>query len=299
MKKLYFILVTLVLTSCSAGYQQLISIASPQVKINEGGGFAYYEEGIVVHYDFWSSGGKLSFVITNRGNKDIYVDLSRSFLVVNGFTHDYYKNRVFSRRTVTAVESSLALGGTNAFSTSNSYGAAFSSSLGNTNYASAFGSAAGTTTVSTMTQKYISTTAVNRGVDMVEKPGVWIPAHTSRFFSEFSLFNEPIRKCGFARDPSSEESVVMNFTEQTTPYEFENILMLVIDGQEHRIVNSFFIDKVKNMVREDTYEEKDGVKCDGTKSGETIRVYKYYSANRFFIDYDLEIGMSNDRNKEE
>ena len=130
------------------------------------------------------------------------------------------------------------------------------------------------------------TSLSGRGVEYKEKEGVWIPAHSSRRFCEFTLMDVPYRQCGFARNPSRNEDMTLSFTEKNSPYAFDNVLMLVVNGIDRRIVNSFYVSSLTNIQSDETYEDKHVENCDGSKSSEIVRIYKHLSANRFFINYD-------------
>ena len=80
MKKIMYLFSLLTLTSCAVAFQQIASISSPQMQLADDGHFAYSEDDIVVDYNFWAPSGKMSFVITNNLESDVYVDLGRSFL---------------------------------------------------------------------------------------------------------------------------------------------------------------------------------------------------------------------------
>ena len=239
MKKIMYLFSLLTLTSCAVAFQQIASISSPQMQLADDGHFAYSENDIVVDYNFWAPSGKMSFVITNNLESDVYVDLGRSFLVVNGMTFDYFQNRTYSSNS---SETSLS----------------------------------------------------GRAVEYKEKEGVWIPAHSSRRFCEFTLMDAPYRQCGFARNPSKDEDMTLSFTEKDSPYAFDNVLMLVVNGIDRRVVNSFYVSSLTNIQQDETYLDKNVEYCDGTKGSETVRIYKFRSANRFFINYDYDSRQKSD-----
>ena len=62
---------------------------------------------------------------------------------------------------------------------------------------------------------------------------------------------------------------------------------LVVNGVERRVVNSFYISGLKNMQCSETYKEENEVSCDGSRTGQTVKIYKFRSPNRFFINYDF------------
>ena len=287
MKNCLFILLLLALTSCATAFQQIASISSPQMRLSDDGHFAYSEDDIVVDYNFWAPSGQVSFVITNNLDSDVYVDLGRSFLVVNGMTFDYFQNRTYSTNSSSTIVSSSSYGASNTFAVASGMSNAFASSYGNTAYGDAYGVAAGSSRTTGYSLRSTSSSTVNRGVEYAEKEGVWIPAHSSRHFCEFSLLEAPYRQCGFARNPSKREDMSLTFDAANSPYTFENMLMLVVNGVDRRVVNSFYISGLKNIQRSETYEEEDGVNCDGSRTGQTVRIYKFRSPNRFFINYDF------------
>ena len=290
MKKLFFLLPILALTSCATAFQQIASISSPQMRLSDDGHFAYHDDDIVVDYNFWAQNGQVSFVITNNLDTDVYVDLGRSFLVVNGMTFDYFQNRTYSTNSSSTIVSSSAYGASNTFALASGMANAFASSYGNTAYGSSYGSASGSSRTNSYSHRTTASSTVNRGVEYGEKEGVWIPAHSSRHFCEFSLLEVPYRQCGFARNPSKKEDMTLSFSESNSPYAFDNMLMIVVDGVDRRVVNSFYISSITNILRTETYTEEDERGCDESKTGEMVRIYKFRSANRFFINYDFNSG---------
>ena len=270
------------------------------MRLADDGHFAYSQDDIVIDYNFWAPGGQVSFIITNNMDCDVYVDLSRSFLVVNGMTFDYFQNRTYSANSSSTLVSSSAYGASNTFALTAGMANSFASSYGDSAYGKTYGAAAGTSRTNAFSRRATTSSTVNSGIEYKEKEGVWIPAHSSRHFCEFSLLDAPYRQCGFARNPTKKEDMTLRFTENNSPYAFDNVLMLVVNGADRRVVNSFYISSLTNIQREETYEDKDGENCDGSKTYEKVRIYKFRSANRFYINYDFESeknGASNDRLK--
>ena len=301
MKVLLTLLSVTALTSCATYFQQLASVSSSQMTTAPDGHFCYEQDGVTVDYNFWAPNGKFSFVLTNNLDTDIYVDLGRSFLVVNGLTFDYFQNRAYSTNSVSTVVSSSAFGTSYTYGGAVGYGNASASSYGNSAYGNAYSAVSGSSRTSASATSLTASSSVSRSIQYMEKEGVWVPAHSSRSFCEFSLMSVPFRKCGFARNPTKKEDMTLYFNESNTPYSFENMLMLVVDGSDRRVVNSFYVSELTNKQEVETYEEKDEVTCDGTPTGLKVRIYKYSSPGRFYIDYrfnprDLTSG-GNDREK--
>ena len=287
MKKICFLSLVLALSSCATAFQQIASISSPQMKVQDDGKFRYDAGDIIIDYNFWAQNGQVSFVITNNSDNDVYVDLSRSFLIVNGMTFDYYQNRTYSSNSSSTVVSSSSYGASNTFAVANGMANALATAYGNTASASAFSNATGTSRSFGFSNRSTSSSTINRGIEYGEKEGVWVPAHSSRHFCEFSLLEAPYRRCGLARNPSKREDATISFSEANSPYVFDNMLMLIVNGKDHRLVNSFYIDRITNILREETYTEEAARNCDDSRTGEKIHILKFSSPNRFYINYDF------------
>ena len=203
-------------------------------------------------------------------------------------TFDYFLNRTYSFNSSNTYISSSSYVGSNTF--------AYASSYGNYSNATAHSYASGSSNTSIFSSNSTSSSTVNKGVEYQEKEGVWIPAHSSRHFHEFSLLETPYRKCGLARNPSRKEDATISFSEDNSPYVFDNILTLKINGDEKRIINSFFVESITNILRDLTYTEEEKTDCNGVWTGEMVRIYKFRSANRFYIDYEFKTGT--DRTKD-
>lgn len=61
---------------------------------------AYLDDNCEVIYDFWCDGGDASFTFFNKTDKEIVLDLSRSFFVKNSIAYDYAEDiNIFAPRT--------------------------------------------------------------------------------------------------------------------------------------------------------------------------------------------------------
>lgn len=82
------------------------------------------------------------------------------------------------------------------------------------------------------------------------------------------------------------------FTEQNTPYAIDNMLMLVVDGKDRRLINSFYISNFLNIREDQSVEEQSKLDCNNAKTRQKIYVLKYASPDRFFINYQLSPAMT-------
>ena len=98
MKKLFLLLAiaSWLLTSCTPSvFMQIATLSSDNVNLQKNGSFAYKDTLMTIEYDFWSKTGKFSFLITNNSDNDIYLNLSESYFVNNGYAYDYYRARTY------------------------------------------------------------------------------------------------------------------------------------------------------------------------------------------------------------
>ena len=79
----------LYLTSCANPfYHQIATFSSEDAKI-ENDKYVAENDIIRIDYDFWAEYGCFRFVITNKTEKDVKIDLLRSFFIVNNIAEDY------------------------------------------------------------------------------------------------------------------------------------------------------------------------------------------------------------------
>lgn len=270
-RRIILLLTIMTMTSCAASvYYQIATISSPQMSVSDDGTFSYNENDLTIDYDFWSDHGKVGFIITNNTNEDIYIDLSRSFLIVNGMTFDYCRNRTYKSKTSGIVNN--------------------------------LSSEKGTTADNRKSMTYVldkdatSPDRYNYNIETTEKEGVWIPAHAARYFCEFYLLQDTYRRCGLPLNPSRKENASIDFNEKDTPYVFENRLMIMVNGQEQRLINYFYINNITNLHESEAIEQGYMRDCFGHPTEEKFKRCKYQAPNRFYINYEYGGKLSADSN---
>lgn len=286
MKRLIFLLLAVpLLTSCAQYYYQIATISSDQLELEGNGIYSYATPEYVIQYDFWDNSGVVRFSFENKTDSDIYIDLSRSFLVVNGIAQDYYQNRTWTNRTTIASTSSSGYSFGNAKSSSNSISSRFNNYV---SYQPKLTSTIGfaNTNVLGINQSYTVTSSNTSGIAVEEKEGVWVPAHTSKIFNEFSIMSYPYRECGFDRFPSDDKSK-MDFTVASSPVVFENRLYIKKDGVEIPIKNTFYISNLNNLSEKNATYKDFEKNCNGKDREENgIKTYmKDASPNKFYVKY--------------
>ena len=87
MRKFFYIAFVLLATSCSTTFYQVCTMEST-LKHSDNA-ITHIDENCEIIYDFWGPSGNAGFVFHNKTDKEIIIDLSRSFFIVNGLARDY------------------------------------------------------------------------------------------------------------------------------------------------------------------------------------------------------------------
>ena len=97
MKKLFPITIILLsLTSCAPiFYYQSYKIEPVNNVTKSSNPLVYEDENLIVEYNFWGEGGNVEFLLYNKSDKNIYVNLKESFFIRNGIAFDYFLDREF------------------------------------------------------------------------------------------------------------------------------------------------------------------------------------------------------------
>lgn len=287
---------TLLCSACSPLlYQQIATLSSENVSLKDNGSYAYEDGVMTIEYDFWSESGKFNFIVTNNSDDDIYLNLSESYFVNNGYAQDYYQARtyVYTSRSVAASGStaSAAVAG----NASVSAGVA-----GQGLYGGVVGVAAslGATKGYGASKTYSVAAEKGASVEFAEKAIVCIPAHSYKVFEEFNVSSSVFRECGFVRDPSRKETAIKEYDGYTSPRVIENRLVFNIGEVTIPVTNIFYVSQYLNISTEEATEYVKVERCDGSKRD--VKVHKLSANNKFYITYsknDLLTtdGTANDR----
>lgn len=90
MKKYFLLLiVSLLFTSCKS-YIQIYDVDSTSAKTSNEQ-FVFENEDCKLTYNFWEEWGNASMVFTNKTDKNLFVSLSQSSYIFNGFSSSFYK----------------------------------------------------------------------------------------------------------------------------------------------------------------------------------------------------------------
>ena len=253
MKKNSYIIIASVLciliASCSNTYQfcQVYETRSlnQDDHLREGNNELRYENShCIIRYNFWSNGGTADFEFYNKTDEIIYIDLAKSFFVLNGEAFDIYRNREWSQGSIVGVASSMSYGH------SASRSAALSVGLIEPSLTSNGMVAAKATKIASKSANIASMNAVTRSesstVTIKEKQIIAVPPHSKKYIKTYSITNAPFLSCDLQRYPS--QHAKLNFTAEDSPYHFSDIITYTIgDNTQHITVNNeFYVSSVTN-----------------------------------------------------
>ena len=267
MKKVLQILaVLLAFASCTPqNYYQLVETGYNDLsKTKEY--LTFENDDIEILYDFWGDKGNGSFIIKNKLEKDIFVDLKRSHLIMNDFAFTYFQNRSYSTPKV-----------------------------------SFFSSASDEELEKQRKIKFPGITPKElpeHGEDVVvfnEERVICIPSKSSQIVYGFTLQTEIYRDCNLLRFPKTKEILSSDFTLENTPLKYRNRISYGFSEQEpseKQIENSFWVSKITNYSQKD-FIGSEYLKYCNDSSSYRINTYPFRSNTSFYFKYKLEPGSLN------
>lgn len=265
-KYLFLIPLAVLLSSCSTrSYFQICKVTS-DLPTSQSGAYEYKNSDCDVTYNFWADGGSVCFVVTNNTNEILSIDLSKSFLIKNGFAYDYYLNRTASTSSAVVTSKSSGTSGT---------------ALGYWNFLGQKvpGSISASSASSVDTQKSYS-------LSYEEKSVVAIPPHASKVFSEYTIMSNRFKDCDLYESPSKNDQVSMSFNRSTSPVTFTNSICYRVGNNDadQFIENSFYVSEVSNKHYKATiHKVKEG--CPSDLNKKKVEQFIKTSPKEFFIPY--------------
>ncbi len=251
----------LLLVACTPhNYYQLIETESKDLKV-EKDIITYENEDLIITYNFWGNRGNGSFIIYNKTKKDIFIDLKRSHLILNGFAYTYYQNRVFTSPKISF------------------FSPASDDEISEQRAIKLPG----------VTPKSVPEQAVDITTFQEERI-ICIPPKSAQEIFGFDLIKDIYRDCSLLRFPKSKEIVSSEFTLENSPIKFENYITYDYSEEFNsvRVVrNMFWANKVTNYPSTDFQTEEFLNHCGDSAGLETI-VYPYKKSSSFYLEYKLE-----------
>lgn len=263
---LFALLISIIMTSCVTYFQVYKAVPSDKIAIKDNL-LVYEDENCRVSYNLWSEGGNIGFRFFNKIDKNIYLNLDESFFILNGVSHNYYKNRVFTSSGAKNISGTTVTGST----TGISY-------LGliptNRNFA--------TNTLELMT-------SLGYSVSYNEEKIVCVPSKTSKIISEYNINESLFRDCDLYKYPTKKQIKSMTFSKEQSPLIFSNRIAYTIGKTDNLIKfeNKFYVTEITNYPQSEMYESIYDEYC-GQKSMTTTKYFKDASADKFYIKYKKE-----------
>lgn len=256
------------LTSCvSKSYFQVYKTAPSDKLVVKNNLLVYEDENCKVSYNLWGDGGNIGFQFFNKTDKNIYLNLEESFFILNGFSYNYYRSRVFTSSTSSGATTSR---GTTATKSVTGYNYL---DLIQTNIISA------TNTVGLMTSSGFS-------VSYNEEKIVCIPSKTSKIISEYSINQSLFRDCDLFKYPTKKQIKSKTFSKEQSPLVFSNRIAYTCGQNDNltKFENEFYVTEISNYPERKMFELKYDEYC-GQKSMTMTKYFKNISAYKFFIKY--------------
>lgn len=301
MKKniIYFLAICFIcsfITSCAPmQYMQIATLKSEQVELQTDGSFKSRNSEFTIEYDFWSNYGNVGFLITNNSDKDLYLNLEKSYFINNGYAYDYYQNRVFIYSSISSSSSSStasrssAVGNLNSNTISSQYINGYynySGSIVNSNSYSSYSSHSKTSGYSS-SSTYSTYSEKGSTIEYIEDKIVCIPAHSAKYFGEFQVSSTVYRECGFPRNPSKKEETILEFEEKDSPRVFENRLMFVLDNKDIPVNHKFYVCEIQNILKDNAYRQAYRKDCNNNNINPPVLVNKMASSDKYYLYYNF------------
>lgn len=245
---------TLILTSCAVtNYYQVYktNLDSGTITNNK---IVFEDKNCSVSYNLWTEGGDIGFNIYNKTERDLTINLAKTFFVLNGVAYEYFQNRTFSKSS-------------NSGSTVTSYNYPY---YWNSNVA-----------------KVAGTSSTSFSTSYIEKPELTIPSKTSINISEYHITNIRYTNCDLPKVPSKKNIKTLKFEKSNSPFVFYNLITYLTNAETIKFENKFYISEITNYPSTEMFKDIDTTIC-GKKLNFPIPVYKNKTPDKFYIKYSAD-----------
>lgn len=253
MKKLTLLLISTFLASCTASNYCQVYKANAENGIISNGKIVFEDSSCIVSYNLWASGGDIGFRIYNKTAKDLIIDMTKSFFVLNGVAYEYYQNRTFT--TLISNGKTIA--------SYPYYYYWYSDPSKATEY-----------------------DMKSNSTSFVEKPLLTIPSRTLINVTEYRIINSPYLNCDLLQFPKMKKVKTLKFDKLNSPFLFYNIISYKSIGDNVRMENNFYVSEITNMpsyeVKKTIYEDECGKKLPVSKL-----VFKEVAPDKFYNYYNV------------
>ncbi len=265
-----FVALGLGMTSCKSAFFQVYEVESDNLK-QQVNSLVFENEDCKLFYNLWSNNGKVTFTMLNKTDKDIFVNLSQSFFVKNGFAIDYFQGRTYTSQvfvqntyvstTLSATGKASGLWGDNVYD--------FSKDV--------------------LVKSNKAVKGIAQSVSTEEKEIVCIPAKCYKVFSYYSVNPSRLIVCDNSKDYPRQSAAIAFYSKDTSPVSFKNRIAYGFNKSEvaeKHVDNNFWITSVTNYSRK---AATDKVKASsGCDKGSKRKVFKIGGPNKFYAVFKDE-----------
>lgn len=270
-KTLFIVLVVLLATSCNRTFYQVYKVEAPGLQEKQNS-LVYENEDCIVSYNLWGDHGNMAFWMTNKTDKDLFVNLDRTFFIKDGVAYNYYQAREWQNAKIS--------------STSITDAASVSAGAGLTGALTLWGdiySASVSVSKSLFASKSKSRT-VSSSVTVKEQPVICIPAHSSKLISEYTINSKTYLSCIKKVDYPKRESVAAKYQPADSPLRFSNRIAYSTSPcrKDMKFMNhTFWLSEISNYSKKAAFMKEKVKPCYGReKVG--VEYFKIASPRKFY-----------------
>ena len=259
--------------SCSQEFYQVYTMESKDMKMQDNS-ILFENDDCQVSYNLWSNGGIISFAFINKTDRDIFLNMNESFLVVNGQARNYFEDKTYTY----GAASSLSFG----------YGESLGVSLGGKTGAWANKLY---TVSSDVAGSLVAKTTLANTVSIKEQPVVCIPAHSYKSFSKFCLSPIIYQKCDKKVDYPTRKESIMKYSFDNSPIKMNNRLTYGFsnNNMDKHIDNIMWLGEITNYPRKDAIENG-SVKGCYEEFSKKVSYFKIGTPTQFYQIYRPKTG---------
>ena len=256
------------MTSCAPVTFYQVYKAKPTGKIsNNESSMSYEDDFCKISYNMWSDGGNIGFSFYNKTDKNIYLDLSESFFVLNGSAFDYYKNRIFTESSSSGSTITKTATASKAVTGFNSYDLLQTNRIQLSNGVGVISSS-------------------GSSVSYSEEKVICIPSKTTKRIAEYRVNKSLYRDCDLFKYPTKKQINTKSFTKSESPFVFSNRLTYSVENSDDKvkIENEFYISEITNYPENEIIESKPDKFCEQELMS-TSEYFKLNAPDMFYIEY--------------
>ena len=222
-----------------------------------------------VSYNFWSEGGWVAFAFENKTNEDIFINMNESFLIVNGYAHNYFEDKTYASGQVST--------------TTKGHGERLDVSIFGTT--GVWSDKLYTVSADAIANISSKSTSINY-VTKKEEEVVCVPAKAYKIFMKFCLSPQLFQVCEVKSDYPSKRVSIRKFEKNNSPILMKNRLTygFKIDKMDKHIDNFFWLSEIENLPRKEALERTIEKDCK-TGVAKKIKLFKIGGPAQFYNIY--------------